>query len=257
MGRKTDLFWGWRNHRACQSWQADSELNCSPLEGQIRPQVLLNKGVGLQNPPYSSWAKILCRKEIPTNNNLERKREQLNGQSLLCQGMPPHSPTRALPLYPAGLVPHPQSQGGTHNHGSLNGSKNVPVLAAFISFAHSYSKHPWERFSSLRLVYITPCSTRHCMECLWYSDTDSDTGNATLAILHFFTAVTHLGPADLFFYRKPWRSRLNPRWTQLWRLKIAYWKWDAKVFREAWAHCNGWSYGQEQQWSHMLTAQFW
>lgn len=34
-------------------------------------------------------------------------------------------------------------------------------------------------------------------------DTDSDTGNATLAILHFFTAVTHLGPADLFFYRKP------------------------------------------------------
>lgn len=72
-----------------------------------RFQVLLNKGIDLQTHPLPAEPKSrgLCRKEILTNNNLERKKEQFNGQNLLCQGMTLLSPTERSAIVPSGAGP--------------------------------------------------------------------------------------------------------------------------------------------------------
>lgn len=124
----------------------DSKLSYSSLEGKIdfwlpgglvpvcagpydrkkaqRPQVLPNKGIDLQTHPSPAEPKStgLCRKAILTNNNLERKKEQFNGESLLCQGttlLLAHGEVCHCPQWGRSLAHSPRV---THRDGNLNGS---------------------------------------------------------------------------------------------------------------------------------------
>lgn len=109
-----------------------------------RSQVLLNKGIDLQSHPSPAEpeSRGLCRKEILTNNNLERKKEPFNGQKLLCQGMTLLSPTERSAIVPGGAGPSLMVPGrDTPTTVTLTASKNTPALAIPISSAHAYSKH--------------------------------------------------------------------------------------------------------------------
>jgi len=72
-----------------------------------RSRILLNKGINLQTHPSPAETKSrdLCRKEILTNNNSERKKEQFNRQNVLCQGMTLLSPTERSAIVPSGAGP--------------------------------------------------------------------------------------------------------------------------------------------------------
>lgn len=70
-------------------------------------QLVLDGGIDLQTHPSPAEPKSrdLCRKEIIKNNDLERKKEQFNGQSLFLAGMTLLSPTERSALSPVGQVP--------------------------------------------------------------------------------------------------------------------------------------------------------
>lgn len=72
-----------------------------------RPHVLLNNAVDLQSHPSPAEPKSRapCRKEILMNNDLERKKEPLNGQNLLWQGTTPLSPKERSAIVPSDAGP--------------------------------------------------------------------------------------------------------------------------------------------------------
>lgn len=164
----------------------DSKLSYSSLEGEIRllvrwelvpvyaelfmtvtakrPQVLLNKGMNLQTHrlPAEPKSRGLWRKEILTNNNLERKKEQFNGQNVLCQGMTLLSPTERSAIVPGGAGPSLMAlEWDTPTMVTLMAPKNISALAIPTSSTHAYSKHHWVRFSILGFSYIVPEEYAH------------------------------------------------------------------------------------------------